>query len=153
MLLDHKVACCTQVSGEPLSQVEEFKYLCALFESEGRIEQEIVRWIDAPVIVLVCCGQEGAESNGEALDLLFSPCFYRLIRLLDIGGRNWRVGRHFYTDEAEELCCLRRAWSSSSTLRGTSCGSLVICIRRPLNTTLICLLHRLCTSSKLCYIP
>lgn len=74
MLLDHKVACCTQVSGEPLSQVEEFKYLGA--ESEGRMEQEIGRWIDAAVVVLVCCGKEGAESNGEALDLLFSLCFY-----------------------------------------------------------------------------
>lgn len=76
MLLDHKVACCTQVSGEPLSQVEEFKYLDALFESEGRMEQEIGRWTDAPVVVLVCCGKEGSESNGKALDLLFSLCFY-----------------------------------------------------------------------------
>lgn len=76
MLLDLKVACCTQVSGEPLSQVEEFKYLGVLFESEGRMEQETGRWIDAPVVVLVCCGKEGAELNGEALDLLFSLCFY-----------------------------------------------------------------------------
>lgn len=36
----------------PFSQVEEFKYLGAVFESEGRMEQEIGRWIDAAVVVL-----------------------------------------------------------------------------------------------------
>ncbi|KAK3509336.1 hypothetical protein QTP70_029059 [Hemibagrus guttatus] len=72
MVLDRKkVACTLQVGGELLPQVEEFKYLGVLFTSEGRMDHEIDRRIGAvaAVYVPVCCGEEGAEPEGKALDL------------------------------------------------------------------------------------
>ncbi|KAK3559697.1 hypothetical protein QTP86_017676, partial [Hemibagrus guttatus] len=47
-----KVACTSQVGGEFLPQVEEFKYLGGLFTSEGRIDCEIDRWIGAAEVVM-----------------------------------------------------------------------------------------------------
>ncbi|KAK3508160.1 hypothetical protein QTP70_015359, partial [Hemibagrus guttatus] len=53
MVLDRKkVACTLQVGGEVLSQVEEFKYLGVLFTSEGRMDREIDRRIDAAAAVM-----------------------------------------------------------------------------------------------------
>ncbi len=82
MVVDRKQESCPfQVGGEFLPQVEEFKYLGVLLASEGRMEHEIERWIGAAEMlynrnVPVCCGKEGAEPKGEALDLpvlLLSP--------------------------------------------------------------------------------
>ncbi|KAK3539491.1 hypothetical protein QTP70_009045 [Hemibagrus guttatus] len=67
-----KVACTLQVGGEFLSQVEEFKYLGVMFMSEGMMDLEIDRRIDAAAVILsisVCCGEEVAEPEGKALDL------------------------------------------------------------------------------------
>ncbi|KAI3361882.1 hypothetical protein L3Q82_002204 [Scortum barcoo] len=69
-----KGGCPLQVGGEVLPQVEEFKYLGVLFTSEGKIEREIDRRIGAASAVMrsvyrTVCGEEGAESKGEALDL------------------------------------------------------------------------------------
>ncbi|TWW56226.1 hypothetical protein D4764_08G0002130, partial [Takifugu flavidus] len=47
-----KVACLLRVKEEILPQVEEFKYLGVLFTSEGRLEQEINRWIGAASAVM-----------------------------------------------------------------------------------------------------
>ncbi|TWW53707.1 hypothetical protein D4764_0113540, partial [Takifugu flavidus] len=47
-----KVECLLQVKEEILPQVEEFKYLGVLFTSEGRMEQEIDRWISAASAVM-----------------------------------------------------------------------------------------------------
>ncbi|KAK3515853.1 hypothetical protein QTP70_034764, partial [Hemibagrus guttatus] len=53
MVLDRKkVACTLQVGGEVLPQVEEFKYLRVLFTSEGRMDCEIDRRIDAAAAVM-----------------------------------------------------------------------------------------------------
>ncbi|KAK3518550.1 hypothetical protein QTP70_001608 [Hemibagrus guttatus] len=71
-----KVACTLPVGGELLHQVEEFKYLGVLFTSEGRMDHEIDRRISSnatdssnAVYVPICCGEEGAEPEGKALDL------------------------------------------------------------------------------------
>ena len=42
----------SEVGGELLTQVEEFKYLGVLFTSEGRTECEIDRWIGAAAAVM-----------------------------------------------------------------------------------------------------
>ncbi|TWW75469.1 hypothetical protein D4764_13G0001310 [Takifugu flavidus] len=47
-----KVECLLRVKEEILPQVEEFKYLGVLFTSEGRMEQEIDRWIGAASAVM-----------------------------------------------------------------------------------------------------
>ena len=53
MVLNRKnVACSLRVGGELLPQVEEFKYLGVLFTSEGRMERETDRPIDAAAAVL-----------------------------------------------------------------------------------------------------
>ncbi|TWW73379.1 hypothetical protein D4764_15G0007730 [Takifugu flavidus] len=74
-----KVECLIWVKEEILPQVEEFKYLRALFMSEGRMEQEIDRRIGAASAVMRTLhwsvvvkrdGEEIAEPNCEALDLL-----------------------------------------------------------------------------------
>ncbi|KAK3506693.1 hypothetical protein QTP70_015431 [Hemibagrus guttatus] len=53
MVLDRKkVARTLQVGGEVLPQVEEFKYLGVLFTSEGRMDHEIDRRIDAAAAVM-----------------------------------------------------------------------------------------------------
>ncbi|KAK3529838.1 hypothetical protein QTP86_007201 [Hemibagrus guttatus] len=53
MVLDRKkVACTLQVGGEVLPQVEEFKYLGVLFTSEGRMDREIDRRINAAAAVI-----------------------------------------------------------------------------------------------------
>ncbi len=54
--------------------MEVFKYLGVLFTSEGRLEWEIDRRIGATSAVMqvdvpVCRGEEGAELQGQALDL------------------------------------------------------------------------------------
>ncbi|KAI3373810.1 hypothetical protein L3Q82_021969 [Scortum barcoo] len=76
MVLDRKrVACPLQVGGEVLPQVEEFKYLGVLFTSEGKIESVRLTGglVQRPQLCGRCtgpsCGEEGAESKGEALDL------------------------------------------------------------------------------------
>ncbi|KAK7881170.1 hypothetical protein WMY93_029579 [Mugilogobius chulae] len=53
MVLDRKkVPCPLRVGGESLPQVAEFKYLGVLFTSEGRMEREIDRRIDAASAVM-----------------------------------------------------------------------------------------------------
>ncbi|KAK3553016.1 hypothetical protein QTP86_031158, partial [Hemibagrus guttatus] len=53
MVLDRKkVACTLQVGGELLPQVEEFKYLGVLFTSEGRMDRDIDRRVDAAAAVM-----------------------------------------------------------------------------------------------------
>ncbi|KAK3544271.1 hypothetical protein QTP86_008996 [Hemibagrus guttatus] len=53
MVLDRKkMACTLQVGGEFLPRVEEFKYLRALFTSEGRMDREIDRRIGAMAAVM-----------------------------------------------------------------------------------------------------
>ncbi|KAK3546986.1 hypothetical protein QTP86_007434 [Hemibagrus guttatus] len=47
-----KVACTLQVGGEILPQVEKFKYLGVLVTSEGRMDREIDRRIDAVAAVM-----------------------------------------------------------------------------------------------------
>ena len=47
-----RVDCPLQVGGESLPQVEEFKYLRVLLMSEGKMEQEIDRWIGAASAVM-----------------------------------------------------------------------------------------------------
>ncbi|TWW64134.1 hypothetical protein D4764_03G0011420 [Takifugu flavidus] len=47
-----KVECLFRVKEETLPQVEEVKYLGVLFMSEGRMEQEIYRWIGATSAVM-----------------------------------------------------------------------------------------------------
>ena len=47
-----KVACSLRIGGEFFSQVEEFKYLGALFTSEGRMEREIDRRVGAAAAVM-----------------------------------------------------------------------------------------------------
>ncbi|KAK3517424.1 hypothetical protein QTP70_009918 [Hemibagrus guttatus] len=70
MVLDRKkVACTLQVGGEVLPQVEEFKYLWVLFTSEGRMDCGLCSDSSNAVYVPVCCGEEGAEPEDEALDL------------------------------------------------------------------------------------
>lgn len=54
--LDRKmVDCPLRVGGEPLPQVEEFKYAGVLFTSEGRMEPEINSQIGAATAVIQCC--------------------------------------------------------------------------------------------------
>ncbi|TWW62860.1 hypothetical protein D4764_04G0015070 [Takifugu flavidus] len=48
----NKVECLLRVKEEILPQVEAFKYLGVLFTSEGRMEQEIDRWIGAVSAVM-----------------------------------------------------------------------------------------------------
>ncbi|TWW77869.1 hypothetical protein D4764_12G0012590 [Takifugu flavidus] len=52
VLLAKKVKCLLRVKEEILPQVEEFKYLGVLFTCEGRMEQEIDRWIGAASTVM-----------------------------------------------------------------------------------------------------
>ncbi|TWW81679.1 hypothetical protein D4764_01G0014940 [Takifugu flavidus] len=52
LFADDVVECLLRVKEEILPQVEEFKYLGVLFISEGRIEQEIHRWIGAVSAVM-----------------------------------------------------------------------------------------------------
>ncbi len=88
-----KVACPLQVGGEFLPQMEEFKYLGVLFMSEGRMEREIDRRIGAASAVMrltgVCHDEEGAELQGEALDLPVNLRSYSHLWLRGQRTRSW----------------------------------------------------------------
>ena len=73
------VECSLQGGSDLLPQVKEFKYLGVLFTSEGKMEREMDRRIGVASAsnagaVSVRWGEEGAEPEGEVLDLPVHLC-------------------------------------------------------------------------------
>ncbi|KAK3538079.1 hypothetical protein QTP70_028636 [Hemibagrus guttatus] len=74
MVLDRKkVACTLQVGGEFLPQVEEFKYLGVLFTSEGRMDREIDRRIDAAAAVMQSMYQSVMVKKASIYQSIYVP--------------------------------------------------------------------------------
>ncbi|KAK3562947.1 hypothetical protein QTP86_011691, partial [Hemibagrus guttatus] len=74
MVLDRKkVACTLQVGGEFLPQVEEFKYLGVLFTSEGRMDREIDRRIDAAAAVMRSMYQSVMVKKASIYQSIYVP--------------------------------------------------------------------------------
>lgn len=60
--------------------MEELKHLGILFMSEGIMEWELNRWIGvASAVMLVCCGEDRAESKAEVLNVPVSLCSHTIV--------------------------------------------------------------------------
>lgn len=84
VLAQKRVVCSLQVGGEVLPQVEQFRYLGVLFMSEGKMEGETDRGIDAaaaamqPVYQTVMVNRE--HSHKVKLRLGCCPCDTVLVK-------------------------------------------------------------------------
>ena len=76
ILGQQKVECLLRVGDEILPQVEKFKYLGVLFMSERKMKREIDRQKRTVMRTLSRCGEEGAEPNSNAHNLLVDICSY-----------------------------------------------------------------------------
>lgn len=84
--MDNHMDCSLQIDNEFLPQVKEFKYLRVLFTSEGKMEREIDCSICSNADVLDRCGEEEAEPNGKALNLLIN----QLSPMVTSFGYDWK---------------------------------------------------------------
>ena len=110
MVLDRKkVVCPLRVGGEPLPQVEEFKYLGVLFTSEGRMEREIDRRIGAASAVMRSLYRSAVVKKELSRKAKLS--IYRSIYVptLTYGHELWvMIERARFRRQAAEMGFLRR---------------------------------------------
>ncbi|TWW64132.1 hypothetical protein D4764_03G0011400 [Takifugu flavidus] len=75
-----KVECLLRVKEEILPQVEGFKYLRVSFTSEGKMEQEIDRWIGAASAVMRTLHRDRVRSSAIREELGVEPLLLRVER-------------------------------------------------------------------------
>lgn len=129
---EKRVECPLQVGDKLLPQADEFKYLRVLFMNEGRMKQEIHRWIRAALAVtwtlyLICCGEEVTEQKSEALNLQIDLCSCSHLWSWTVVSDQKNMitdtsGRNEFPLQGDWVEMGWRVQSSSSTTRGASWG-------------------------------